>query len=176
MVVETSHARLSEQSPGTRPGLLLFAAGGVPFGLPLPAIVCTAYRPALVAPPTRPPFLDGFFNFRGSTCACVSLAALLSSGERGDPGFYAPLIVLRPGPTRVALRVDALTQTLDGRHWQPLDDDPDHSYDGCIACLGDTGSGQPVNVIDTAKLLLREERSRIEALGKLVAERLERVS
>lgn len=86
------------------PLLVIFRAADLLLGLPV-AHVVEILRPLPAdTVPGAPPFVTGLSLIRGLATPVVSMRALLDA----PPGFPTRLAVLRTGPRRVALAVDAV--------------------------------------------------------------------
>ncbi|WP_395670263.1 chemotaxis protein CheW [Phenylobacterium sp.] len=122
-------------------------------------------------PPGSPTALAGFMNVGGRPLAVISLSALFGGAEAGDSLYHHVLrLALADGGPAIGLLVERVTDVDATAHGvAPLD--AAQSVNGAV--IGNlTVDDRLVPLLDWGRLLLMEERARIEDLAAAVEARL----
>ncbi len=151
-----------------RTALVVFDIGGRRCALPAAAVREVVHYPELSRPPGMPGILEGFLNYGGSVLPVVRLGRLFG-GAAEPPGLYAPILVLRGSP--VALLVGAVRAVAEIQDGSLLPVEGEAVFNDCLAGQAEIG-GEPVHVLLAERLLLAQERRRLDELAAQVAERL----
>lgn len=150
-----------------------FKVGALDAALPQAAVAEILPLPQLAAAPGAPRVLAGFVNLGGEAVAALALDRLLDA-EGGEPvaALYRHLIRLRPlaGAPAVTLLVDRVTDAAARAEGAQPADEAD-SLGGCVAesALID---GRLTPVLSPERLLLAEERARLEEFARRAQDRL----
>ncbi|MFA5505946.1 MAG: chemotaxis protein CheW [Vulcanimicrobiota bacterium] len=147
--------------------LLHFLVAGQPLALPLKEVREVLLLPELLRTPNRPPFLEGVLNLAGTAVPVIRLSRLLQLPDKElEP--YDHILLLHRG---YGLLVDSVQKMQPREEGTAIPLPPSLSFNQCLAeCLqvGDS----TLAVLSEEKLLLWEERQRLEEFGKLEQERL----
>jgi purine-binding chemotaxis protein CheW len=124
----------------------------------------------LARPPGMPALLEGFLNYAGEILPVVRLDRLFHLGRR-PPGVYSPMLVLRPAFGRLVVLVDSVrtVTTVPRASLLPVEDVS--VLNGCVQAevrLGD----EVVHVLAPDRILLEQERRRMDELRDMVEQRL----
>jgi purine-binding chemotaxis protein CheW len=118
--------------------------------------------------PGQPSLLGGFLNLRGSQVPVVLLRRLFGLPPEA-PSLYTPLIVAKLPQTELpstllGLCVDRVlgVEDRDDTSLKPLPED--HSLNDCAEAEFEEG-GEKVSLLNLKRLLLSEERKRLEELS-----------
>ncbi len=122
-----------------------------------------------LALPGQPPLLSGFLNLRGSSVPVVFLRRLFRLPP-SEPSLYTPLIIAKLPPaarhreTLLGLCADRVVgvKELDRDSLHPLP--RDHSLNDCAEAQFEDG-GERIAALSLERLLLSEERKRLEELS-----------
>lgn len=152
----------------SRQSLVVFDVAGRRCALPAGAVREVVHYAELSRAPGMPAILDGFLNYGGTVLPVVRVARLFGFNEI-EPGLYAPIVVLRG--TELALLVDEVlgVVSVDGEAILPLDGDS--VFNACLAGQIELEDGA-VHVLVPERLVLEQERRRLDELGAMMAERL----
>jgi purine-binding chemotaxis protein CheW len=153
--------------------LLVFEAGGRECALPVEAVQEIVPMAALASAPGQPPIVEGFLNLRGTAVPVVRFDRLF--GLPGEPpGLYTPLIVLKGSPQPTGLMVGAVKEIAAAppEAWQPVGETG--SLNGCARAEVRLGE-RDVSVLDPGRLIIEQERRRIEELQAGIQRRIEGV-
>jgi purine-binding chemotaxis protein CheW len=128
---------------------------------------------ATVQLPGQPPILEGFLNLRGTIVPQLIFRRLL-----GLPGIppeqYTPVIVLKTRGQTLALVVDRVleVETSDRSQMTPLAEGHslNHFADGYVP-----GSPNGFTLLNVDRLLLSEERKRLDELSAEARRRVEEI-
>lgn len=156
--------------PDGRCALVVFVAGGRRCALPTSAVREVVHYPELSVPPGTPGILEGFLNYGGDVLPVARLDRLFGLPQAAA-GLYAPLMVLRETAGRLALLVDdveAVVQVERARYMPVADDSV---FNACVEAVVELG-GEPVHVLIADRILLAQERLRLQQLGEMVERRL----
>ncbi len=154
--------------------LLIFEACGQDCALPLEAIQEIVPMAALASSPGQPAILEGFLNLRGTAVPVVRFDRLFGLPAQAA-GLYTPLIVLKGAPPPAALEVGSVAEIAEppAEAWQEIDESS--SLNGCARAQVRLG-GRQVSVLDPGRLLIEQERRRIEELRAELQRRIEGVA
>ncbi len=151
--------------------LLVMSVAGRLYALPTRAVREIVFEPAVSTVPGQPRILHGFFNWRGTTVAVISLRSLFGESiESLD--LYAPVVVLQgfDDHRTLALLADKVLDVVE----------PDAasfrtpnavSVNDCTESVFYTAAGD-VTVLSVDRLLLVQEQQRIAELGEKIEARL----
>lgn len=142
--------------------LVIFDVARARCALPLDAVGEILHMAALARSPGLPPILPGFLNLDGA-CVPVIDAARLFELPAEAPGLYTPLVVLRQAP--FALQVDAVLGTHFGDSADLVPVDEAKIFNRCVTAQVETAHG-PAHLLAVDRILLEEERQRVEALAE----------
>jgi purine-binding chemotaxis protein CheW len=146
---------------------LIFEVGNSLFALPQTQIQEVLPLPALILPPGLPPILAGFVNLDGQYLPVLELAFLFQM-----PAYIQQidqhLLRLRQTPMLCLVKRVLELCSLP----EPLPLEPDQSLNNYLAGFLNY-RGQRVALISVEKLLLAEEKARIQALQNMVQQRLD---
>lgn len=154
--------------------MVIFRLAGQRLALPTAAVRECLPLPALWHRPGLPACVSGFFSLGGAVLPVIDLAVLLGlrvdAGADGleQDGLYRPLLHVGT----VALLVDRLhgvaaPDPTGGALPEPSTDTWQH---GCVARHLFV-SGQPVALLDPARILLADEHARLDVLVRDAARR-----
>ena len=152
--------------------VLVFTLAGHHMALPADAVRECLPLPRLRCRPGLPAAVAGFFSFGSITLPVLDLARLL--GLRAGPApqdeddLYRHLLRLGGGLDEVTRLVDRAVGFAEAAP-APDDPAPDPWQHGCVSrrvLVGD----EPVMLLDPERILRRDERARLDALG--LAERI----
>lgn len=151
--------------------LVVFQAGGRRCALPATAVREVIHYAELARPPGMPGVLDGFLNDGGEILPVLRLGRLFGLPEAA-PGLYAPIVVLRHAT--LALLVDTVDSIVRVPPKALLPVVDASVFNGCVGAAVRLGA-EAVHVLDADRLLLEQERRRIEELAAMVDTRLARL-
>jgi purine-binding chemotaxis protein CheW len=152
-------------------GLVFFRAAGLRLALPMSVVERVLPVPALEPAPGAPPFIEGFFDYRGRAIGVLRLDRLLDR-PADELGLYAPLILLagRAPPTALHVAGTDGVFTVGYDAIQPIADD--ETLEGCVS--GRLGhDGDTIYLIHPEGLLLSAERARLAAFTAIRQARLD---
>lgn len=120
--------------------------------------------------PGQPPLLGGFLNLRGASVPVVFARRLFGLPHQ-EPGLYTPVVIAELSGTLLGLCVDRVlgVEELDRGSLKPLLQD--HSLNDCADAEFEAG-GERVIVLRLERLLLAEERQRLEELSAISRRRM----
>lgn len=150
-----------------------FIVSGRRMALPTDCIRRIVPLPLLQPAAGAPPYVEGFFDFRGEAVTAVRLDRLLHLGE-DQFGVYSPLLLLKRKDPPVALHVARViaVRTLAEADIRPIG--RDETFNACVT--GRIGEGgETVYLLSEDAILLTEERARIAAYHAIRKDRLEAV-
>lgn len=151
--------------------LLVFSLSRRRLALPLAELRHVAPLPHLASPIGAPPFVAGFFEFRGMPTAALRLDRLLGLDE--EPlGIYAPLLILAGQSPCVALhvcRVEAVVAAAQSE-LQPIAGE--ETLNGCVVGCARV-AGENVCVLASERILLAAEREKLAAHAAMRKRRLD---
>lgn len=140
--------------------LVIFEVGNARCALPLESVREVLHMAALARSPGLPPILPGFLNLDGASVPVIDVARLFDLPAE-EPGLYTPLVVLREAS--FALLVDAVPGTHFGDAADLIPVDEAKTINRCVTAEVETAHG-PAHLLAIDRILLEEERQRIEAL------------
>lgn len=126
------------------------------YGLPLAAVEQVIPMAALNAPPGMPSVLAGFLCLGGAAVAVVRLDRLFGL-PAAEPGLHTPLIVLREGDPRLALRVDRMRGIVAVDESEMLPGCQTLSFNECVAGMFVVDK-EPILLLSVERLLLEKEQ------------------
>lgn len=153
--------------------LLAFTVAGIRLGLEAAHVVEVLPSLRLVTPPEMPPLLHGFIAVAGRLIPVIRLEKILH-GPHFDSqrmGLEDRLVVARLGRLEVAWVAGADMEPMSYRTRDCVVLPPDHLLNNCASHIV-PGALEPVVVLSTEKLLLEEERLRLDQLRQMAAERI----
>lgn len=150
---------------------LIFEAGGERWALAVATVRQVLHLPRLARPPAGPGFLAGYLDLRGEPIPVLRLTALLGLENRPDE-LYTPVIVLKSGPLGLLVQSLVEVAVLEPSCLKPLG--PGRVLNDSVSAEA-TVSDRAVHVLDPGRLLLEEEKRRLEELEIRYRERLSRL-
>lgn len=154
--------------PESRRSLVVFDVAGRRCALPAAAVREVVHYAELSRAPGMPAITEGFLNYGGAVLPVVRVARLFGFAER-PPGLYAPIVVLRGAA--LALLVDAVRSVVAVAADAVLPVDGDGVFNACLAGQVELDGGA-VHLLVPERLVLEEERRRLDELGAMLARRL----
>lgn len=153
--------------------LLAFTVAGIRLGLEAAHVVEVLPSLRLVTPPEMPPLLRGFITVTGRLIPVIRLEKILHGPqyENQGMGLEDRLVVARLGRLEVAWVAGADMEPLSFRTRDCVALPPDHVLNNCASHIV-PGGAEPVVVLATEKLLLEEERLRLDQLRQMAADRI----
>lgn len=148
--------------------VLSFHSAGQGWGLPFAAVREVLHLGRLGRPPGCPAFLEGFLHVGAESVAVVNLAVLLGL-PAGPIGLYTPLILLKGRSW--ALLTDRLEDVVEAE-LRPLAEA--HVLNECVEAQF-AHDGRTYHLLHPDRLLLEEERLRIEELNRQHRQRVDRL-
>jgi purine-binding chemotaxis protein CheW len=125
-------------------------------------------------PPNAPAAVAGMLNLGGNVIPVLSLSDLfnVSAGDVANP--YRHLLLTRPSLRygEIALLADRVRDLVyvSPDRFRPIDDR--ETLNGCVRADFEWENGQLVHQLDLARLLLEEEKTRLEAMRQTAEARL----
>lgn len=150
--------------------VLLFGCGGRRFALPLREVREVLLRPAVVPLAEAPPWLEGFLRVENRAMPVIHLDRLLGVGD-GGRSLYSHLLVVAGEQRDCALSVEQADEVLELEPDQLLPLDPSDSLAHVVGALIGR-NGQAIPVLSGRRLLLEEEKKRLEHWATIEEERL----
>ena len=148
--------------------LLVFAEGETLCALPSIDVQEVVFLPALSQPPGMPSVLEGIMTLDGVAVPVLRAAKLLGLSAAPD-GVYTPAMILKDA--RAALTVERMVDIFRPNPAEIVPAQENHSFNGCLAGVARM-KDQEVHILSVEKLLLQEERRRIDEFQALVQKRL----
>ncbi|QEL16616.1 chemotaxis protein CheW [Limnoglobus roseus] len=155
---------------GTYQPILVFALADQEYGIPVGDVQEVVPMARLAQTPFQPAVLDGFLNLAGVVVPVVRLDRLLGLPGK-PPNLYTPLLVLRHGTPRLAVRVDRVDRVLRPAEGDVVPVRPDESFNGCVCGVSRT-DGRVVLLLDPGRLLLDKEQQVLAEFQDQEQERL----
>lgn len=153
-----------------RYSLVVFDVGGRLCALPAASVREVVHYAELAQPPGMPAVLEGFLNYAGEVMPVVRLDRLFDLPAR-PPGPYAPMLVLRPAFGPLVLLVDSVRTVAAVARNAVLPVSESAAFNGCLE--GEVSiADQTVHVLAPQRLLLEQERRRLDQLQAMVVQRL----
>lgn len=154
-------------------GVIAFRLCGQGFGLPVDRVREVVPIAWLDRPPQLPSLVRGILNLGGQAVPVLRLDRLLGLGD-GSFGLDASILVMRPGEGASAplgLLVEHVDSVRPADEFSPMGLVPEHSFNGCLVdSLG--RDGQVVHLLSWERLLLEQERDRLNEFQALLQLRL----
>lgn len=151
---------------------VLFRSAGSEWAIPFDGVAEVLPVARLERPQGSPRALAGFMNLGGAALPVVRLAVLFGAEEASSDDLYHHVIRLTggEGDAPVGLLVERVTD-VDAPAGEIVPLDAGQSVNDAVAghLMID---GTPTPLLDCSRILLMEERRRIEELGVLAAARL----
>ena len=164
---------MSDRSPAAH-SYLTFRLSGVRFGVDLTAVREVAPYCLLSRPPSRPPFVEGLLNLRGSAVPVLRLELLLALPE-SRPGLSSLLVVLRDAEQSVALLADEVSSIREVSLAEQLPAPEGATFNGCVEATAADGD-ETLHLLSPERLLVLREREALAHFRALEQTRLADVS
>lgn len=150
--------------------LVVFRLGGQAFAVPVAAVREVVPLAWLAKPPRMPSFVEGVLNLGGIAVPVLRLDDLLGM-ERGRVGLDASILIMRRDGAALGLLVDHVDGVRPGHDFQSMPVEDRHSFQGCLA--GElSGPAGVVHLVSWEKVLLEEERRRLDQFQQSAQDRL----
>lgn len=161
---------------GIKRQYLVFEISEEVFALPVDAVAEVLPMVTLVPVPSQPPFVQGFLDWQDGTAPLpvLRLDILLRLNRSTEvPGLHTPILALRGANAfgllveRVRELVLAVPQASNGEATMQQ-----NSFNGCVSGLLPLAeSGKSASLLSVERLLLVEERERLDAFAAMAEER-----
>lgn len=153
-----------------RYALVVFDIGGRNCAVPAAVVREVVHYAELARPPGMPKVLEGFLNYAGEVLPVVRLDRLFDLGGR-TPGVYSPMLVLRPAYGRLVMLVDSVRAVTAVARSALLPVEDSAAFNGCLLAEV-TVREETVHVLAPERILLEQERRRMDELRGMVEQRL----
>ncbi|CAA6606445.1 CheW protein (modular protein) [Rhodospirillaceae bacterium LM-1] len=156
---------LKTSAPDT---LLVFTEGGILCALPASAVQEVVFLPELSRPPGMPSILEGMMTLDGAPVPVLRVARLL--GLPASPtGIYTPVMILKNA--KAALAVESMDDIYRLSAKDMVKAKPGLAFNDCL--MGEVRlKERVVHVLSVDRLLLTEEKRRVEEFKTVVLARL----
>ena len=154
-------------------GVIAFRLCGQGFGLPVDRVREVVPIAWLDRPPHLPSLVQGILNLGGQAVPVLRLDRLLGLGD-GAFGLDASILVMRPGDGASAplgLLVEHVDAVRPAEAFSPMGMAPEQSFNGCLADALER-DGQVVHLLSWERLLLAQERERLNEFQAMAQARL----
>jgi len=156
---EAAHASGNEIS------VVVFRLGSDEFALPVESVDEVAEVPSEIRRlPRTPKFLEGVINLRGAVLPVIDQRRRFDMPEPGEPLTSRRLMVVRSGPHRAGLIVDAVSDVLrvPAAAVKPPPELTEEITRLVHGVVNLQGTGRIILLLDSAELLTRAERGLLE--------------
>lgn len=153
-----------------RYALVVFDVGGRNCAVPAACVREVVHYAELACPPGMPKLLEGFLNYAGEVLPVVRLDRLFDLGGKA-PGLYSPMLVLRAPYGPLALLVDSVRAVTAVARDALLPAEGSAAFNGCLEAEL-TLRDETVHVLAPERILLEQERRRMDELRGMVERRL----
>lgn len=154
--------------------LVVFAVGDRRCALPSGDVLKLLPLPRLACPPGIARFMAGFLDLSGRAVPVLALGELFGLGRPAADDVYAHIVLVRNllAGEPVGLLVDRVlgVPTIDARSVRPVSEG--ETLNGCVAGEVDV-DGVRVAVLAVGRILMEQERLRLEALRADAERRLD---
>ncbi len=150
--------------------IVIFEVGSFNCALPLDQVFEILPLTELACPPSSPTILEGFLNVGGDLIPVVNLELLFGlsiSPER----VHSHFLVVRNNGTRLALKTNYVSNIVEAPEKERAPVTSQHSFNDCVESEVRNGNS-PVFLLNLSRLLLIEERTRIEHLQGVEEKRI----
>jgi purine-binding chemotaxis protein CheW len=150
--------------------VVVFRLGGEHFGVPVPVVREVVPYAWLAQPPRMPNFVEGVLNLGGVAVPVMRLDDLLGM-PRGKLGLDASILIMKRPGAPMGLLVEHVDGVRPAAAFQMLPVEDRNSFQGCL--VGELhGAGDDVHLISWEKVLMEEERRRLEQFQQSAQDRL----
>lgn len=150
--------------------LVIFRLGGQPFAIPVETVSEVVPYAWLATPPRMPSFIQGVLNLGGVAVPVLRLDRLLGLPS-AVIGLNASILVMKTGGAPLGLLVEHVDGVQPKGEFQCMPVDVRQSFQGCLAAQLAGARGE-VHLIAWDKVMLEEERQRLEDFQRRAQERL----
>lgn len=149
---------------------VIFRLGGQIFAIPVEAVSEVVPYAWLSKPPRMPAFIQGILNLGGAAVAVLRLDRLLGMPS-ATIGLDASILIMKTTAAPLGLLVEHVDGVQPAAEFQVMTVDDRQSFQGCLAAQLDGPLGS-VHLVSWEKLLLEEERQRLDDFQRRAQERL----
>ena len=173
-----THTTTRERTPVNAPvspptTMILFGVGAELYGMSTHCLQEVLPLPELVKLPTCPEFVDGFLNLGGVAIPVLRLSRLLGVPSSPDH-LYTPLLMVASRGHRLALLVDRVIGIVAVDEEKIVPVSRGETINDCALGMASVDEGTAI-VLDANRLLLKEEKLRLNQLRQQAQQRIAQV-
>jgi purine-binding chemotaxis protein CheW len=150
--------------------LVIFRLGGQSFAIAVEAVSEVVPYAWLATPPRMPSFIQGVLNLGGTAVPVLRLDRLLDLPS-ATIGLSSSILVMKTGGAPLGLLVEQVDGVQSNAEFQYMPVDAGQSFQGCLTAQL-AGARGGVHLISWDKVMLEEERQRLEDFQRRAQDRL----